>query len=251
VPQAKKPGTSAGSRKPAAAQKRAAAGRPAAKPTGAAAPKASVKAKPRAAAKAKPKASAKAKPTASPKPKAAAAAPRAARAPRATPPTAKPAAATTTSSPDDLVAHLSALRERLVTSVTLTTERLQDAVDDAVRRGRMTRRDAEDLLATLVTAGRAQSEALLADVEQLLGRGNGVRARAAGSSDAVLRTVDRARRRVGVGTFPILGYDDLTAAQITRRLGDLTPAQLRKVRDHERRGDRRKSVLAAVERKLA
>jgi hypothetical protein len=115
----------------------------------------------------------------------------------------------------------------------------------------MTRKDAEDLLATLVSAGRAQSEALLADVEQLLGRGTGVRARAVDSGDAVLRKVDRARRRVGGGTFPILGYDDLTAAQITKRLGDLTPAELRKVRDHERRGDARKSVLAAIERKLA
>ncbi|MDX6732015.1 MAG: hypothetical protein QOC54_1963, partial [Baekduia sp.] len=45
--------------------------------------------------------------------------------------------------------------------------------------------------------------------------------------------------------------DDLTAAQITKRLGDLTPAELRKVRDHERRGEARKSVLAAIERKLA
>jgi hypothetical protein len=162
--------------------------------------------------------------------------------------TATPAPALPTSS-EELVAHLSALRERLVSTVTLTTDRLQDAVDDAVRRGRMTHKDAEDLLTTIVTAGRAQSEALLADVEQLLG-GNGVRARAAGSGDAVLRTVDRARRRVGGGAFPILGYDDLTAAQVTKRLGDLTPAQLRKVRDHERRGAGRKSVLAAIARKL-
>ena len=132
-----------------------------------------------------------------------------------------------------------------VSSLTLTSDRLQETVDDAVRRGRMTRKDAEELLSTLVAAGRAQTEAMLADVEQLLGRG--------GAGDAVLRTVDRARRRVGAGvggSFPILGYDDLTAAQITKRLTDLTPAQLRKVRDYERRHDARKSVLAAVERKL-
>jgi hypothetical protein len=182
------------------------------------------------------------------KPGPSAAKPRAPRSARPTAPAPKQAAVPTSS--DELVAHLGALRERLVSSLTLTTERLQDAVDDAVRRGRMTRKDAEDLLATLVTAGRAQSEALLADVEQLLGRGDGVRARAAGSGDAVLRTVDRARRRVGVGAFPILGYEELTAAQVTRRLGGLTPAQLRKVRDHERRHDGRKSVLAAIERRL-
>jgi polyhydroxyalkanoate synthesis regulator phasin len=155
---------------------------------------------------------------------------------------------------EDLTANLSVLRERLVSSVTLTTERLQDAVDDAVRRGRMTRKDAEELLSTLVAAGRAQTEALLADLEQLLGRGSTtvrVRATTQDAGDAVLRTVDRARRRVGVGSsFPISGYDDLTAAQITKRLGTLTPAQLRKVRDYERRNDRRKSVLSAVERKL-
>jgi polyhydroxyalkanoate synthesis regulator phasin len=156
----------------------------------------------------------------------------------------KAAAAAAAHSTDEIAANLGVLRERLVSSLTLTSDRLQETVDDAVRRGRMTRKDAEELLSTLVAAGRAQTEALLADVEQLLGRGAG---------DAVLRTVDRARRRVGGsvgGNFPILGYDDLTAAQITKRLTDLTPAQLRKVRDHERHHDARKSVLNAIERKL-
>ena len=147
---------------------------------------------------------------------------------------------------------LAALRSKLMSSLTLTTDRLQETVDDAVRRGRITRKDAEELLASLVNVGRQQTEALLSDVEQLLGRGRAtdLRSRASGSSDAVLRTVDRARRRVGVGSFPILNYDELTAAQITKRLGTLTPAQLRKVRDHERRHDARKSVLAAIERRL-
>ena len=157
---------------------------------------------------------------------------------------AKPAAAPVpVPAPDDVAASLGALRERLVSSLTITSDRLQEAVDDAVRRGRMTRKDAEELLGTLVAAGRAQTEAILADVEQLLGRGR------ATHGDAVLRTVDRARRRVG-GAFPIPGYDDLSAAQVTRRLPGLTPAQLRKVRDHERRHAARKSVLNAVDRKL-
>ena len=193
------------------------------------------------------------KPAAARKPAATTRKPTAARTPTAAPPAATPGLTPMPTTPEEVVANLNVLRERLVTSLTLTTDRLQDAVDDAVRRGRMTRKDAEDLLATLVSHGRAQSEQLLADVEQLLGRGrngDGLRERAAESSDAVLRTVDRARRRVGVGTFPIMGYDDLTAAQITKRLNDLTPAQLRKVRDHERRHDARKSVLSAIERKL-
>src|SRR5215467_10511686 len=125
--------------------------------------------------------------------------------------------------PDELLATLGALRERLLSSLTLTSDRLQEAVDDAVRRGRMTRKDAEELLGTLVAAGRAQTEAILADVEQLLGRGGG-------TGDVVLRTVEKARRKVsgggggGASAFPIDDYDALTAAQVTKQLAGLTPA---------------------------
>ena len=62
----------------------------------------------------------------------------------------------------------------------------------------------------------------------------------------------RARRVAGVGpTFPIMGYDDLTASQIQARVETLTPAELRKVRDYERRNANRKSVLTAIESALA
>jgi len=68
----------------------------------------------------------------------------------------------------------------------------------------------------------------------------------------VLVQADRARRVAKVGpSFPILNYDDLTASQVQARLGTLTPAELRKVRDYERRNANRKSVLDAVEAKLA
>ena len=67
----------------------------------------------------------------------------------------------------------------------------------------------------------------------------------------MLAQADRARRAAGVGpSFPITGYDDLTAAQIQGRLTTLTPAELRKVRDYERRNANRKSVLNAIEQKL-
>jgi hypothetical protein len=59
------------------------------------------------------------------------------------------------------------------------------------------------------------------------------------------------RRVAGVGpSFPILGYDDLTAAQVESRLAGLTPAELRKVRDYERRHANRKTVLSAIEERL-
>ena len=76
------------------------------------------------------------------------------------------------------------------------------------------------------------------------------RRRLEGAGDRVVREVDRARRAARIPGFPILGYESLTAAQITSRMTDLSPAELRKVRDHERRNANRKSVLQAIEKKL-
>lgn len=163
---------------------------------------------------------------------------------------AKPAAGTATATAtakaatDDSLKRLAGLRDALTKGVMLTGDRIQEVVDDAVKRGRMTRTDAEDLVQRLISLGRQQTEDVISDIEQLLGRS------ASTGGDRVLRHVDKARRAVGLGTFPILGYDDLSAGQVNERLGDLTPAQLRKVRDHEKRNANRKSVLQAIERKL-
>ncbi len=136
--------------------------------------------------------------------------------------------------------------------VVVTRERLQESLDEAVARGRMTRDDAATLLADLLARGREQTDGLREDIEGLLGGANRVtRKGVQGSAERVLREVDRARRVAGVGpSFPILGYDDLTAAQVNERLGELDAAELRKVRDYEKRNANRKSVLAAVEQKL-
>jgi polyhydroxyalkanoate synthesis regulator phasin len=162
---------------------------------------------------------------------------------------AKQATATAASTSQDAAqANLTALRDTLRKGVVLTADHVKSTLDDAVKRGRITRKDATELSHALMGAGRAQADGFRADLEQLLGKG---RSRAAASSDRVLREVDRARRRVGVGpSFPISLYDDLNATQVQSRLGDLTKAQLRKVRDYEKRHDNRKSVLGAIERKL-
>jgi hypothetical protein len=60
------------------------------------------------------------------------------------------------------------LRESLERSVTLNLDRLQDAVDDAVKRGRITRGDAEKLLSDLVKKGRKQTQALLKELERVV-----------------------------------------------------------------------------------
>jgi polyhydroxyalkanoate synthesis regulator phasin len=141
--------------------------------------------------------------------------------------------------------------------VIISRERIQQTLDEAAERGRITRADANELVAELINRGRAQTDDLLKDFERLLGRGRDQiesatkRVRDADSVDMLVRSADRARRSVGVGpSFPILGYDDLTAGQVEQRLSGLKPAELRKIRDYERRHANRKTVLAAVERAL-
>ena len=46
------------------------------------------------------------------------------------------------------------------------------------------------------------------------------------------------------------GYEELTARQAIGRLGELSPAVLRSLRDYERRHANRKSVLDEIERVL-
>jgi polyhydroxyalkanoate synthesis regulator phasin len=160
---------------------------------------------------------------------------------------------------DNLANFAEQLAQRVINPlglVVLTRERIQDTLDEAAERGRLTRTDANELVGELVKRGRQQTDELLSDIERLLGRGRGhVESATKGLSDGmdrIVRTADRARRTVGVGpSFPILGYDDLTAAQVEGRLEGLTPAELRKVREYERRHANRKSVLGAIERALA
>jgi polyhydroxyalkanoate synthesis regulator phasin len=143
--------------------------------------------------------------------------------------------------------------------VVLTRDRMQEAVDDAVERGRMTRDDASALVTALIERSRRQTDELISELENVIGGASrragqaGVKTRkaVAAPADRLVREVDRARRVAGIGpNFPVVGYDDLTAAQVTERLDDLSPPELRKVRDYERRNANRKSVLQAVERKL-
>ena len=148
-------------------------------------------------------------------------------------------------------------------------------MNDAVDRGRVTAEDAQAIVSAIMQRGREQTDSVLGDLEQLLGKGRdqiesaapggglggavrGARSaagragkRALAAADPAVAQADRARRIAGVGpTFPILGYDDLTAAQVQSRLDGLSAAELRKVRDYEKRNANRKSVLEAVGTKL-
>src|SRR5205814_8655123 len=55
--------------------------------------------------------------------------------------------------------------------VMLSRDRIEDAMDEVVRRGRMTRDDATELAQALFMLGRQQTEDVMRDLEQLLGRG--------------------------------------------------------------------------------
>jgi polyhydroxyalkanoate synthesis regulator phasin len=172
-------------------------------------------------------------------------------------------------------------RDALDRSVTLSRDRIQEVADDAVKRGRMTRSDANKLVSDLVSRGRKQSDRMLRDLERMVRaarrdaerrskqarreaerRARPARRRAEAAAgragrvardaaDQPLARADQLRRRAGVGpTFPITAYDQLTAPQIKSRLGDLKKGELRRVRDYERRNKNRKGIVSAIDGKL-
>jgi polyhydroxyalkanoate synthesis regulator phasin len=165
--------------------------------------------------------------------------------------------------------------------VILSRERIEEVMNDAVKRGRITADDAQSTVQRLFQRGRKETNDVVRDLERLAKRGRSevetrttaarkrsgtaasrarkqvedatsrVRTRAVRSGEPALAQVDRVRRAAGVPPrFPILSYDDLTAAQVQGRLSDLTPAELRKVRDYERRNANRKSVLNSIGTRL-
>jgi polyhydroxyalkanoate synthesis regulator phasin len=135
-------------------------------------------------------------------------------------------------------------RSALERSITLSRERIQEVVDEAVARGRMTRGDANEIVSKLVARGRRQTEEMLAE----LGK---VAKTARVAADEPIAQADKLRRRAGVGSsFPITGYDELTVAQVSSRLADLTKPELRKVRTYERNNKGRKGILTRIEARL-
>ena len=171
-------------------------------------------------------------------------------------------------------------RSALESNVTVPRERVQEVVDDAVKRGRMTRSDANELVSKLVSRSRKATDDLIRDLEKLLdqartevesrtakarkelearstktrkqeGRAAERAARAARDvADRPMAEADKLRRRTRAPGPPISGYDQLTAPQVKSRLKDLNKANLRKVRTQETRGKARKSILDAIDKQL-
>lgn len=90
----------------------------------------------------------------------------------------------------------------------LAAEAIQEALDEAVERGRVTRGDANDLVGELVKRGREQTDDVLTNLDQLLGKGidqlelltrklDGKAASAARRAESVerlMKSAERARR---------------------------------------------------------
>jgi hypothetical protein len=159
-----------------------------------------------------------------------------------------------------------ALRKNLIKPtgmVLLSRERIEEALHQS---GKVSPKDARGIASDLVKRGRKETNDVLKDLENLVGKGRRdvskrasrvrkqaetARVRATRKASPALAQADRVRRAAKVGgNFPISFYEDLTVTEIKSRLGDLTPAELRKVRDHERRNANRKGVLSAIESKL-
>ena len=186
----------------------------------------------------------------------------------------RPAAARQTRAADRADKSVEAFREALERS-------FREVVDDAVKRGRMTRDDANEIVNKLVSKGRKQTEDLIKEVDKAIAqarkevdtrttkarkrvetRATKARKSARKSADRATKAVieaadeplaqaDKLRARAGLPGFPITAYDGLSAAQVKSRVGDLTKADARKVRTYEKRNKGRKSILDAVEKRLA
>jgi polyhydroxyalkanoate synthesis regulator phasin len=141
--------------------------------------------------------------------------------------------------------------------VMLTRERIQETLDDAASRGRVTRKDANELVAELVRRGRSGGDDVVSQIEGLLDKGRDQiesatkRAKRSEPVDRIVRGADRARRAAGVGSsFPISGYADLNVSQVQARLKELSKPELRKVLTYERKHANRKSVVGTIEKSL-
>ena len=144
------------------------------------------------------------------------------------------------SAEDSSTGRVATARGRLVrgvlsplNAVFLTRKHIEEVVDDAVVRGRMTRSDAQEMIQSLLSRSARATDDFLADLERMLG----------GGADSLPAPAERR-------SLPIAGYDELSAAQVQDKLDGLTPAELRKLRDYEARHANRKTVLDRIERKL-
>jgi hypothetical protein len=141
---------------------------------------------------------------------------------------------------------VAAARDRLVRGmlsplnmVVVSRKMVDDLFDDAVRRGRMTRSDAQEMAQSLLSRSARATDDFLADLERMLGR-----------SGELEPPPDADDGHGTAPTLPIANYDELSAPKVQDQLDGLTPGELRSLRDYEQRHANRKTVLDRIERRL-
>ena len=137
--------------------------------------------------------------------------------------------------------RVSAVRDKLVrgvlspvNAVLLTRRHIEEVLDDAVARGRMTRADAQDMAQTWSRAAPAQPTTCSPT--------------SSGCSAAAAMRSTRRPRAAARSRSP--ATTSCPRPQVQERLDGLTPAELRKLRDYEARHANRKTVLDKINRKL-
>ncbi len=127
-----------------------------------------------------------------------------------------------------------ALRKSLVkpTGMVLLT---RDHIEEALQKtGKLSPKEARGVASDLVKRGKKETNDFLDDLGGLLDKGKASARRATRKAPAL----------------PIRGYEKLNVSQIKGRVSKLSPPDLRKLRDHERKGAGRKGVLDAIESAL-
>jgi hypothetical protein len=146
-------------------------------------------------------------------------------------------AETTRDSFGTVVDHAVGLQERNVRFA-------QGLVEDSIRELRQQAESNRALTQELVDRAERQRDALQTLVEESVDAYMDLAYAPLSYYRQGLRLVES-----GVG-FPIAGYDELNVAEISERLDGLTAAQVREVREYEKRNKNRDTLIEQLDRKL-
>jgi len=171
--------------------------------------------------------------------------------------------------------QLGALRGALEHSLTIQRARLQEVVDEFVSRGALSATEANRLVDQLLSSSKAYSQALLSVLDSATAETRktldatvapvvATAGRAAGKvADTVRAAPKLVKRSSGrksgpapvkatttASDEPIAGYSTMSVPQIRPSLSGLSAEDLRRVRDLEASGKKRKSLLAEIDKLL-
>jgi predicted DNA-binding protein (UPF0278 family) len=91
--------------------------------------------------------------------------------------------------------------------------------------------------------------------EQVARQGLRVAEEATEQTDEVLRQIEKATREAELkatvlGALKTANYDELSVAEISKRLDGLSAEQLRKVREYEKQNKNRETLIEQIDRKI-